>query len=315
MPNRPPVAAYLALIAVCFFWGTVYLGIRIALESFSPVLLMGIRFLSAGVVVLLVSRLFKAKMPSRKEFAFTSLYGVITLGVGIGTLFFAIQWIPSGLAAMLTTTSPFWMIGIEALLGGDRPNLPTIAGTIVGLVGTLILVTPGAIQEGFGGKVMLSFIVLQIGCGAFALGSILERRHATTTHPIVNAAVQELATGIVFLIPALFLPDQHATWNWRGVAAISYLFLIGGVVGYSAYIYAMKNLPVSLVSVYTYVNPVVAVILGSLIYGEKFSPLNILAMLVIFAGVLIVKQFSQPSVAGAQTQNGLRYAFRRRAGQ
>ena len=188
MPARPPLAAYLALAAVCFFWGTVYLGIRIALESFPPVLFMGGRFFSAGVVILLVGAALKARMPSRREFAASSLYGVITpLGLGIGTLAFAVQWIPSGLAAMLTTTSPFWMIGMEALLGGEEPNYLTIAGMLVGLAGTLLLVAPGAIQQGLGGTVMLSFLVLQVGCGGFALGSILERRHATTP-PIMTAA-------------------------------------------------------------------------------------------------------------------------------
>ena len=298
MPTKPPPAAYLALIAICFFWGTVYLGIRIALESFPPMLLMGGRFLSAGVAILLVGRAFKARMPSRREFAVTSLYGVITLGLGVGTLAFAMQWIPSGLAAILTTTSPFWMVGVEAFLpGGERPNAPTIAGMLVGLAGTLLLVVPGALQQGFGGAIVLSFLVLQIGCGGFAAGSILERRHATTTHPVINGAVQELATGVVFLIPALFL-NQPVHWSSRGLWAVLYLIVFGGIVGYSSFLYAMKHLPVSLVSIYTYVNPVVAVILGSLLYGESFRMLDLAAMLVIFAGVLIVKRFS---VGGAET--------------
>ena len=284
--------AYLALAAVCFFWGTVYLGIRIALESFPPMFLMGSRFFSAGVAILLVAAAFKTRMPSRREFARTSFNGVITLGLGIGTLAFAMQWIPSGLAAMLTTTSPFWMVGVEALLpGGEKPNFPTIMGMVVGLLGTLLLVTPGAIEQGLGGAVFVSFLVLQIGCGGFALGSILERRHNTTTHPIINGAVQELATGLVFLIPALFL-HEPVKWNFKGLSAVLYLIVFGGIVGYSAYLYAMKHLPVSLVSIYTYVNPVVAVIVGSLLYGEKFHALDFIAMMVIFTGVLIVKRFS-----------------------
>ncbi len=304
MPTKPPLAAYLALTAVCFFWGTVYLGIRIAIESFPPMLLMGGRFLSAGVVILLVGALLKARMPSRCEFALTSLYGVITLGLGVGTLAFAMQWIPSGLAAMLTTTSPFWMIGIEAMLpGGERPNLPTMGGVLVGLAGTLLLVAPGAIQQGLGSAIVFSFVILQLGCGGFALGSILERRHRTTTHPVINGAVQELATGVVFLIPALFL-RQPVHPSWKGFAAILYLIVFGGIVGYSAYLYAMKHLPVSLVSIYTYVNPVVAVIVGALLYGEGFQPLDLVAMLIIFVGVMIVKRYSGEH-RSAEAQTGL----------
>ncbi len=284
--------AYLALIAICFFWGTVYLGIRIAIEYFPPMILMGGRFFVAGVAILAVSAALKARMPSWREFLVTSAYGVITLGMGIGTLAFAMQWIPSGLAAMLTTTSPFWMVGVEALLpGGQRPNLPTITGMLIGLLGTLLLVTPGAMQQGLGGSIVISFLVLQLGCAGFAVGSILERRHVTTTHPVINGGVQELATGLVFLVPAWFM-HQPITWAWRGVWAVLYLIVFGGIVGYSAYLYAMKHLPVSLVSIYSYVNPVVAVIVGSLLYSEDFHVTDFGAMAVILAGVLMVKRYS-----------------------
>jgi drug/metabolite transporter (DMT)-like permease len=304
--SRPPVAAYGALAAICFFWGTVYLGIRIALESFPPMILMGGRFFFAGVATLLVGAAFKAKMPSLREFRLTAFHGIITLGLGIGTLAFAEQWVNSGLAAILTTTTPFWMIGIEALMpGGDRPNLPTIVGVVVGLAGTLLLVVPGAIAEGFGGAVVSSFLILQLGCGGFALGSILERRHHTTTHPIINAAVQEVATGAVFLIPALFLHHEPVKWSGRGIAVVLYLIVFGGIVGYSAFIYAMKHLPVSMVSIYTYVNPVVAVILGSLLYGEKFGRVDIAAMLTVILGVLIVKHFSERALPSREPEEAV----------
>ncbi len=301
MPVRPPAAAYFALAAVCFFWGTLYLGIRIAVEAFPPMILMGGRFLSAGAVTLLVAKACGAKMPSWREFRVTAFYGVITLGLGIGTLALAVQWIPSGLAAILTTTTPFWMIGIEALLpGGERPSLPTLAGIMVGMSGALLLVAPGAMQEGWGGSVVFSFLILQLGCAGFALGSILERRHATKTHPIVNGAVQELATGAAFLLPAFLLPHSPVKWSVRAVSIVLYLIVFGGIVGYSCYLYAMKHLPVSLVSIYTYVNPVVAVIVGSLIYSEKVGGLEILAMVIIIAGVLMVKGFSgRPAAAAA----------------
>mgnify|MGYP000935240541 CR=1 FL=1 len=290
--SRPSLAAYGALTAVCVAWGTVYLGIRIALESFPPTLLMGVRFLAAGIIVLAISRLLGARMPSRGEWIRTSCFGIITLGIGVGTLFYAIQWIPSGLAAMLTTTSPFWMVAIDALIdGGDRPSAPTIGGMLIGLIGALLLVVPGAIQEGLGGRLFMSFVVLQIGCAAFALGSILERRHRTHAHPIVNAAVQELATGIVFLIPALAMRES-ARWDVRGLAAISYLIVVGGVIGYSAFLYSMKHLPVSLVSIYTYVNPAVAVLVGFALYGERFHTIDMIAMAMICAGVVAVNHFS-----------------------
>ena len=298
MNQRPPLASYIALAAVCLIWGTVYLAIRIALESFPPVLLMALRFFSAGVIILVIGVAFGMRMPSAKEFAATSFYGILTLGLGIGTLFFAIQWIPSGLAALLTTTSPFWLVGIEAMMpGGEKPSAGALAGMLVGLAGALLLVAPGALQQGLGGAVVLSFVVLQVGCGGFALGSVLERRHQTGTNPLITGAVQELATGTVFLIPVLFY-HPAAKWNAKGGLALLYLTVFGGIIAYTAYLYAMKHLPVSLVSIYTYVNPVVAVLAGSLLYGEAFSKLELAAMILILAGVLIVKRFSTQVSSG-----------------
>jgi drug/metabolite transporter (DMT)-like permease len=298
MQTRPPLAAYIALAAICFFWGTVYLGIRVALEYFPPMLLMGGRFFYAGLATLLAGAVLRAKMPSPREFCVTAFNGIITLGLGIGTLAFAEQWIPSGLAAILTTTTPFWMIGVAALFPGhERPNLATLFGVLIGLAGTLLLVVPGALHEGFGGAVFSSFLILQLGCGGFALGSILERHHRTTTHPIINAAVQELATGLVFLIPGLLMHHDPVKWSFRGIAAVAYLVVFGGIIGYSSFIYAMKHLPVALVSIYTYVNPVVAILVGALLYGEKFSWLDIAAMIVVMLGVAVVKMFSDRPVS------------------
>ena len=300
MQSRPPLAAYLALAAICVVWGTVYLGIRIALEYFPPMLLMGGRFFYAGLATLLAGAAFGAKMPSPREFGVTAFNGIITLGLGIGTLAFAEQWIPSGLAAILTTTSPFWMIGVAALFPGhERPSVKTLLGVLIGLAGTLLLVVPDALREGFGGAVFSSFLILQLGCAGFALGSILERRHQTTTHPVINAAIQELATGLVFLIPGLLMQHDPVKWSFRGIAAVAYLVVFGGIVGYSSFIYAMKHLPVSLVSIYTYVNPVVAVLLGATLYGEKFSGLHIAAVVIVMAGVMIVKLFSGSSASSS----------------
>jgi len=289
--------AYLALAAVCFSWGTVYLAFRIAVESFPPLLLMGGRFFLAGTATLLVAWAAGARLPSRTEFSRTSFNGLLTLGLGIGTIAFSVQWIPSGLVAMLTATSPFWMVAAEALVpGGEKPNLGAMLGLVVGLAGCLLLVAPPAMAQGLGSKVLLSFLILQIGCAGFAAGSILERRHRTTTHPIVNAAVQETATGAVFLIPAMLVPHHPISWTWKGIEAVLYLIVFGGIVGFSSYIYAMKHLRVSLVSIYTYVNPIVAVLVGASLYGEPLGRVEAVSMVLVVAGVLIVQRHSrQPS--------------------
>jgi drug/metabolite transporter (DMT)-like permease len=300
--SHPYFRAYLALAAVCIFWGTTYLGIRMALETLSPLALVGLRYTISGGVLLLVAFLVKAHVPSGRELFFTALFGVIIIGIGNGCLAFAEVWIPSGLAALFITTSPFWMIGMEALIpGGERLHGPTLFGMLVGLAGSSLLVAPSAIEQGWNGPALKGFLVLQFGCCGWAVGSILQRRHDTKAHPVVSGAVQQMATGLVFLTAALAAKNGPWHLSFRSGAAVLYLVTFGSVVGYSAYLYALDKLPVSVVSIYNYINPVVAVLLGWLFYKERIGSREILAMLVIFAGVALVKRFGKHGNAQPRT--------------
>lgn len=255
-------------------------------------MLVSVRYILSGAVLLGAALAARAHLPSGRELVLTAAFGVIIIGIGNGCLAFAELLIPSGLAALFVTTSPFWMVGVEALVpGGDRLHGPTIAGMLVGLTGTLLLVAPSALQNGFKGPVLKGFLTLQLGCCGWAIGSILQRRHTTQAHPVVSGAVQQLATGLVFLIPAFVMKSEPVHWNMRGIAAVIYLVTFGSIIGYSAYIYALSELPVSVVSIYNYVNPIIAVMLGWLFYREQIGVRELGAMVVIFAGVTIVKKY------------------------
>ena len=279
---------------MCFFWGTTYLGIRMAVESVPPATVMSLRYSISGIVLLVIAFFSKAHLPSGRELAYTALFGVTIIGLGTGCLVFAEVWIPSGLASLFITTSPFWMIGVDALIpGGQRLHPPTIVGMLVGFVGTLLLVAPSAIREGFNGPIIRGFLLLQLGCAGWALGSMLQRRHVTKAHPVVSGAVQQLATGLAFLPLALLIKHPPIVWTPRGVGAIVYLIIFGSIIGYSAYIYALDQLPVSIVSIYNYVNPIVALFLGWLFYREPIGMREIAAMLIIFAGVALVRHYGK----------------------
>ena len=262
-----------------------------ALESVPPLMLVSLRYMISGTALLIVALSVKAHLPSGRELFYTALFGVIIIGIGNGCLAFAELWIPSGLAALFITTTPFWMIGIEALIpGGARLHGPTLAGMLVGFAGTLLLVAPTAIQQGLSGPIVQAFLLLQFGCSGWALGSILQRRHITTAHPVVSGAVQQLATGLTLLGPALLTRTQPIPWTGRSLGAVIYLIIFGSVVGYSAYLYALDQLPVSIISIYNYINPIVALFLGWLIYREPVGIREVGAMLVIFLGVTLVKR-------------------------
>ncbi|HTC88986.1 MAG TPA: EamA family transporter, partial [Bryobacteraceae bacterium] len=279
MPRHPHFQAYLALVAVCVFWGTTYLGIRIALESMTPAVLMALRYTISGIILLVVAYFSKAHIPRGRELWYTALYGVIIIGTGTGCLVYAEQWVPSGLASVFITVSPFWMVGVEALIpGGVRLHLPTIVAMLVGLAGTVLLVAPEAMQEGFGGPLLRGFLLLQIGCAGWALGSILQRRHQTKAHPVVSGAVQQLATGLAFAIPALLTKHHPAAWSMRSLEAVAYLVVFGSIVGYSAYAFVLDRLPISVVSIYNYINPIIAVFLGWIFFREHFGLQELFAM-------------------------------------
>jgi drug/metabolite transporter (DMT)-like permease len=291
-------------VAVCFFWGTTYLGIRMALESFPPMLLVSVRYVISGTITLAFSRARELYLPRGKELAWACFSGLLTLAVGNGALVASETLIPSGIAGLIITISPFWMVGVEALLpGGVRIHAPTVAGMAVGLAGAALLFTPeaGAVDH----KLIVGFVLLQFGMAGWSFGSIIQRRQAGKAHSVVAGGVQQLAAGLAMIPLALTSGDLTVHWSTRGVSALVYLITFGSLVGYSAYVYAMDKLPVAIVSVYPYVNAVVAVALGWLFYREPFGWRETGAMVIIFAGVAVVKRYSQkpsPRVMPASRQ-------------
>jgi drug/metabolite transporter (DMT)-like permease len=288
---RRPWLAYAALASVCFFWGTTYLGIRMSLEAFSPAWLVALRYTLSGAILMAMAIARGAKFPRGKGLAAAIGCGLLILGAGNGSLAYAETVIPSGLASLFITTSPFWLVGIEALLpGGEGLHLPTVAGMIVGFGGTALLLTGGVAGTHMEHAALIGFIILQFGIISWTFGSILQRRAAIDAHPAVTGAIQQLAVGVAYFPIALLTPYHHPIeWQPRAVLSLVYLAIFGGIVGYSSYMYALENLPVAITSVYPYINCVVAVTLGWLFYREPFGVREATGMAIIFAGVAIVK--------------------------
>jgi drug/metabolite transporter (DMT)-like permease len=283
--------AYAALAAVCVFWGTTYLGIRIGLEDLPPLTLVATRFLLSGTVMLIGTKLRGAEFPRGRELWQTAGYGLLTLAIGNSCLSFAELLVPSGLASLLVTTAPFWMVGLEAMLpGGPRLHGPTLLAMLVGCLGVTLLVAPLLGHEGSGAiGIIPGFLLLQLSCAAWCLGSLLQRRQDSKAHPFVSGGVQQFATGLVVL-SLVWIDPRKAHWTPRAIGAVVYLATFGSIVGYSAYLFAMQNLPVALVSVYTYINPLVAVLLGWIFFREPFGKWESAAVVVIFLGVFLVKR-------------------------
>ena len=261
-----------------------------SLESFPPLVLIATRFILSGSILIAAALVLGARLPRGADLWKAGLSGILILGVGNGCLTFAELLIASGLAGLITTLSPFWLVGIEAMTrGGERLHAPTILGMILGFAGVALLFSGEFGPAGFSHGALGGFLLLQVGMVSWSAGSIYQRRQQAEAHPIVAGAVQQLFGGIAALPLALFSSSHHIAWSARGVAALFYLVIFGSIVGYSAYAYALDRLPVAVVSIYPYVNAVVAVALGWLFYREPFGRREAAAMLVIFAGVGVVK--------------------------
>jgi drug/metabolite transporter (DMT)-like permease len=265
-----------------------------ALEAFPPFVLVSARFLLAGMLVLGFARMRGLYIPRGREMVTNALCGLLLLGVSNSLLVFSEVLIPSGMAGLIITISPFWMVGVEALLPGGVPlHLPTIGAMAIALAGSSLLFTndPGA--HALDRHMLAGFLLLQISMAAWAFGSIYQRRQPGKAHPLIAAGVQQLAAGLILLPFAMFVPHGPVHWQTRGAAALLYLVLFGSIVGYGAYNFALDRLPVAILSIYPYVNAVVAVTLGWVFYRERFGRREAVAMAVIFTGVALVKRYAR----------------------
>jgi drug/metabolite transporter (DMT)-like permease len=290
-PRDANRTAYFAWIAVCLIWGTTYLAIRVALETIPPALVGAFRYLAAGGALALILALRGERLPGPAHWKGLVLLGFLMIGLGNGGVIWAEQWVPSGIAAVVVAAAPFWMTGLEAVLGGERLSLQRVAGLVLGFVGILLLVWPELTEGGeLGRQFTIGVIALQIACLGWALGSSYSRRHAREENALGASALQMIFGGVILLVAAVARNEfATLTFTWRSVAAELYLVVFGSLVGYSAYVYALKYLPVSTVSLYAYVNPVIAVVLGTLLLAEPFGWRVVVAGAIVFAGIAVVR--------------------------
>jgi drug/metabolite transporter (DMT)-like permease len=284
--------ALLAWVVVCVVWGTTYLGIRISLESMPPALMGGLRWLLAGGLLAGALVMRGEKLPPPSRWGGIALLAFLLIGLGNGGVVFAEQWVPSGLAAVLVGTSPFWMSAVEACLpSGERLRLPTVAGLLIGFSGIVVLVWPELTLDSGGSRQFLAGILaLQVASLGWALGSSYSKRHARNYNVLGTTALQMVAGGLILTAAG----TVRGEWNdlfftTRTAAALAYLATIGSIGGFVAYAYALRHLPVSFVSLYAYVNPVIAVALGVFFLGEAFTSRMAAAAVLVFAGVAVVR--------------------------
>ncbi len=284
--------AYAAWIIVCVFWGTTYLGIRVALETVPVALLAGLRWSTGGLMLAAILPLFGERLPPPRTWGPIAVAGFLMAVIGNGGVVWAEQYVASGLAAVVVAMVPFWSVLIEAFLpSGERLKGRTFTGLTIGFLGIVVLVWPElTLGGGEGRQFVLGVVALQIACLGWALGTSYTKRTAQTASPLGAAAMQMILSGVMLLTIATVTGEwSRLSFTTRTAGAMVYLVIFGTILGYSSYVYALKYLPVSTVSLYAYVNPIIAVILGTLILSEPFSLRILVAAALVFAGIGVVK--------------------------
>jgi drug/metabolite transporter (DMT)-like permease len=283
--------AYGAWAVVCIVWGTTYLGIRIALETIPPLLMAAFRWIAAGGLLITVLAVRRERLPPPREYPALALLGLLLLGFGNGAVVWAELTVPSGLTAVLVATVPFWMVALERLMpDGDRLTTRRVIGLVLGFAGIVVLVWPemrmGASGRAFLGGVLSS----QIACIGWAIGSTYARRRGAEENVLAAAAFEMLFGGVLLLAAGTL----HREWavlafSPRSGGALAYLIVFGAVAGFGAYTYALKHLPVAFLSLYSYINPLIAVALGALVMGEAAGPRTLVAAALVLFGLWLVR--------------------------
>jgi drug/metabolite transporter (DMT)-like permease len=283
---RPAARIWLALGTVYILWGSTYLGIKYAIDTIPPFLMGSLRFLAAGGVLYLVAmRTGDARgdrIGARQWMAALVIGGALLVG-GNGGVILAEQYAPTGVVALLVATSPLWMAIIDRVVFGRHLPALVIVGLLVGFGGVAFLIgSPGS------GHINLFGAALALAAPlCWASGSVFTRHVRLPIRPLVAASMEMLWAGLLFGIASL-LTGELGRVHWQhisttSIVALIYLIVFGSLVGFSAYVWLLRSAPLSLVSTYAYVNPVVAVILGAVFVGEAIT-----ARLVIAGGIIVL---------------------------
>jgi drug/metabolite transporter (DMT)-like permease len=300
-PTSVPASAprdgriWLGLLTLYFVWGSTYLGIAFAVETIPPFLMAGVRFLTAGLILLAWSMAREGRAfvpPTRREWRDSAVVGTLLIGGGMGLVAFGEQTVPSGITALLIAMMPVWVAVLGRIfLGEGLPRL-AVVGIVVGFAGVALLVGPSAFG-GQGALDPLGLAVILVSPISWAIGSLFASHRAELPRrPLVATGAQMLIGGSLLLVAAVATGElgqfKVDAVSRDSFIALVYLTTIGSLLAFTTFGWMLRVAPLPFVSTYAYVNPVIAVILGFLIAGEVIEPRTVVAGAIIVAAVAMI---------------------------
>lgn len=283
---------WIALLLVYFVWGSTYLGIRFAVETIPPFLHAAVRFLIAGTILYTWRRMAGDPAPTKNQWKSALIIGTCLILFGNGLIALAETNIPSGVAALLVATTPMFMVIVEALRpGGSKPTFVQILALLIGFGGVALLIGPAE----FGGTREFSLVsggIVIVASIVWSIGSIYNRNADLPKSSLLFSGMEMLMGCLGLFIVSIFKGEwagfQITAISLRSIFGLLYLIMIGSLVGFTSYAWLLRNAPISLLSTYPYVNPIVAVLLGALFAQEKITPRLIISAVIIVGSIILV---------------------------
>ena len=291
---------WLPLLALYIVWGSTYLGIKVSIETIPPFFHAAVRFLISGMILVVWQRSAGHQMPTRRQWVSAGIIGTFLLLGGNGLVAWAEQFIPSGIAALIIGSMPMFLVIGEAIRpNGVKPTWQGIVGLLVGFAGIFILVGPSEISGSTEKLNPLGVIALLSACLFWATGSLYSKTADLPKSSLMNTGAQMLVGSVSLLIVSLISGELNG-WDvsavsTRSLVGLAYLIFIGSLVGFVSYGWLLQNAPISLVSTYAYVNPIVAVLLGVWFANEALEPRIWLATAIIIGSVIFINS-TKPKV-------------------
>ena len=293
MPAPKKLWIVLAFAGIYLIWGSTYLGIYYAIQSIPPLLMAGVRFLLAGIIMYGAARFQGAERPPLVTWKSAAIVGACLLLFGNGGVTVAEKWVPTGLAALLVATVPIYIALLGWLTGtAPRPTRIIWLGLVAGFVGVGILVGPAFAAPSGAHHRALGMLILLFGSLLWSAGSLYSRRARHASSLILAAGQQMICGGSLLLLAGLIFGEAHGLAlshvTWLSIGAFIYLVLIGAIIGYTSYFYLLRHCDPAKVATYAYVNPVVAILLGAAFAGEHPSLRTLLGASLIIGSVALV---------------------------
>jgi drug/metabolite transporter (DMT)-like permease len=283
-----------ALIAIYLAWGSTFLAIHFAVQSIPPFFMTGMRFLIAGLILFIWRRLAGDPAPSSAQWKSAGVIGTLLLVGGIGGVSWAEQYVNSGIAALIVAATPLWVVLLEMLQhGGKRPTMVTLAGMGGGLAGIIILIDPYHSMDRQQGYSILGIVVLLLAALSWSIGSLYSHEADLPKSALLGSGMELLVGSAGSFVLGLALGEKSqlkiSAISASSVAGLAYLIIVGSLVGFVCYTWLLQVAPTELVVTYAYVNPLVAVLLGSLLAQEVLTPKVLMATPLILLAVIFIQ--------------------------